>query len=88
MPTISIFYGIIIRMYFAPEEHNPPHFHAYYQGKKAIVGINDCEVIKSNFPKKQNKMITAWAEMHQDELSANWEICQNGGNPYQIQPLI
>jgi len=26
MPTISIFYGIIIRMFF--EEHAPPHFHA------------------------------------------------------------
>jgi len=31
MPTISMFYGIVIRMYFAPKEHNPPHFHAYYQ---------------------------------------------------------
>jgi hypothetical protein len=35
MPTISMFYGIIVRMYFAPGEHNPPHFHAYYQEYKA-----------------------------------------------------
>lgn len=27
MPTISMFYGIVVRMYFAPKEHPPPHFH-------------------------------------------------------------
>jgi hypothetical protein len=31
MPTISMFFGIIIRMYYAPKEHNPPHIHVYYQ---------------------------------------------------------
>jgi len=35
MPTISMFYGVIIRMYYAPGEHNPPHFHAYYNEFKA-----------------------------------------------------
>lgn len=30
MPTVSMFYGIIVRMYFAPQDHPPPHFHAYY----------------------------------------------------------
>lgn len=33
MPVLSMFYGIIIRMYF--DDHNPPHFHAEYQGYKA-----------------------------------------------------
>lgn len=32
MPTISMFFGSIIRMYFAPDEHPPLHFHAYYNG--------------------------------------------------------
>jgi len=35
MPTISTFYGIVIRMYYAPSEHNPPHFHAYYNEQRA-----------------------------------------------------
>lgn len=26
MPTISVFYGIVIEMYW--REHGPPHFHA------------------------------------------------------------
>lgn len=41
MPTISMFYGIIIRMYCAPSEHNPPHFHAYYNESVAIINIRD-----------------------------------------------
>ena len=33
MPTISMFYGIVIQMFF--DDHNPPHFHAYYQDYEA-----------------------------------------------------
>ncbi len=87
MSTISMFYGIIIRMYFAPDEHNPPHFHAFYQGTKATVDIRTCEIIQSNMPSKQNKMILAWAELRHDELLANWELCQNQEKPFNIEPL-
>lgn len=52
MPTISIFFGIVIRMYCSPSEHNPPHIHAYYQEFKAIVDIKTCEITEGNFPKK------------------------------------
>ncbi len=51
MPTISIFYEIIIRMYCSPKEHNPPHIHAYYQNKTAIININTCEIIEGKLPK-------------------------------------
>jgi hypothetical protein len=44
MPTISMFYGIIIRMYCAPKEHNPPHVYVYYQDDKAIINIKDCKL--------------------------------------------
>ncbi len=87
MPSISMFYGIIIRMYFAPDEHNPPHFHAYYQNTKATVNINTCEIIHSNMKSKHNKLIAAWAELRQEELLANWELVMNGENPYNIEPL-
>ena len=43
MPTISMFFGIIIRMYYAPKEHNPPHIHSYYQDYKATFRIIDGE---------------------------------------------
>ena len=46
MPTISMFFGIIIRMYYAPKEHNPAHVHAYYQDSKATLRIHDCEILE------------------------------------------
>ena len=48
MPTISMFYGIIVRMYFAPGEHNPPHFHVYYNDFKACVDIHTGEIMEGN----------------------------------------
>ncbi|MFP4528559.1 MAG: DUF4160 domain-containing protein [Candidatus Kapaibacterium sp.] len=87
MPTISMFYGIIIRMYFAPGEHNPPHFHAYYQNTRATVDINTCEIIESDMSGKHNKLITAWSELRKDELLANWQLVMNGENPFNIEPL-
>lgn len=87
MPTISMFYGIIIRMYFAPNEHPPPHFHVYYGEQKATVDIRTCEVIQGNLPRRQIKLVLAWAELHQDELMADWELVMNGEEPFKIQPL-
>lgn len=71
MPTIAMFYGIVVRMYFAPGEHNPAHFHAYFNEHKASVDIRTCEMIEVNFPRKQKKLVLAWAELHQEELMAN-----------------
>ncbi|MBT4498639.1 MAG: DUF4160 domain-containing protein [Gemmatimonadetes bacterium] len=87
MPTISMFYGIIVRMYFAPGEHNPPHFHAYYNEYKATVDIRTCEIIEGDLPRRQQKLALAWAELHQDELMADWNLVMNGENPFRIQPL-
>ena len=87
MPTISMFYGIIVRMYFAPGEHNPPHFHAYYNEYKASVDIRTCEIIEGSLSHRQRKLVLAWAELHQEELLANWRLVMNGENPFKIQPL-
>lgn len=87
MPTISMFYGIIIRIYCAPSEHNPPHFHAYYQDYKAIIDMNECELKEGHLPKKQLKLVLAWAELHKEELLANWKLAMNGELPYKISPL-
>jgi Domain of unknown function (DUF4160) len=87
MPTISMFYGIIIRMYFAPNEHPPPYFDVYYGEYKATVDIRTCEVIQGNLPKKQTKLVLAWAELHQDELAADWKLMMNEEEPFKIQPL-
>ena len=87
MPTISMFYGIIVRMYFAPGEHNPPHIHVYYNEYKATVDIRTCEIIHGNLPGRQLKLVLAWAELRQEELIADWNLVMNGESPFQIQPL-
>ena len=85
MPTISMFYGIVIRMY-NNGEHNPPHFHAFYQDYKATFDM-DGELVKGEMPKKQMKLISAWTELHKEELLANWEFAMNEEPLYKIDPL-
>jgi len=87
MPTISMFYGIIIRMYFAPSEHNPPHFHAYYNEYKASFCLDTFEVTDGKLPRKQIRLVQAWAELHVDELNANWKLVMSGESVYKIEPL-
>lgn len=86
MPSISMFYGIIIRMFNNKREHNPPHFHASYQGYNAVFNM-DGELTEGDMPKPQQKYIAAWAEIHKDELLANWELAVNEQPLYSIAPL-
>ena len=85
MPVISEFLGILIRMY--SNEHNPPHFHAVYQGYSAVFSIEDCELMIGKFPKRQRKFVEAWAELHKEELFANWMHLQNREKFSSIPPL-
>ena len=87
MPTISIFYGIIVRMYCAPSEHNPPHIHVYYQDFKAIIDINKVELTEGKLPSNKLKIVLAWVELRKEDLLANWELAQNGELPFKIEPL-
>ena len=84
MPTISMFYGILVRMYY--DDHNPPHFHAFYGNYKATFSL-DGELIDGQMPSKQNKLIIAWAVIHKEELLANWELAKNGETLFNITPL-
>jgi len=52
-----MFYGIIIRMYFSPGEHNPPHFHAYYNEFKASFAIETFDIIEGSLPRKQQRLV-------------------------------
>ncbi|HBB93580.1 MAG TPA: hypothetical protein DC042_18110 [Bacteroidales bacterium] len=82
-----MFFGIIIRMYYSPKEHNPPHIHAYFQDHVITIKILDCEIMDGQMPVRQLRLIQAWMEIHKDELWADWELCLNGEKPFQIEPL-
>ena len=87
MPTISMFFGIVIRMYYAPKEHGPPHIHIYYNDKVGVMKISNCEITKGDLPSKQKRLVAAWVEIHRDELLGNWKLCQQGKKPFKIDPL-
>lgn len=88
MPELSRFFGIIIRMYWeANAPHHKPHFHAYYQDDVAVFTIDPIELIAGSLPKKQQRLVEAWTEIHQLELLKDWELLQKGQRPRPIDPL-
>ena len=85
MPTLSIFFGLIIRMYY--KDHQPPHIHVQYQSYNAVVDILTGNVTEGDLPIRQLRFVQAWVEIHKDDLAANWELCRNGEEPFKIMPL-
>ena len=85
MPELSRFYGIIITMY--PNDHNPPHFHVEYNGRKALFSIKDGVFIQGSLPAKQARLVLAWNELHKDELLQNWGQLVLGKEYNKINPL-
>ncbi|MBO5513236.1 MAG: DUF4160 domain-containing protein, partial [Mogibacterium sp.] len=62
MPTISRFYGIVIRMYFLAAEHNPPHIHVIYGEYAAEIEIKTGEIIFGSLPAKAQSMVCEWID--------------------------
>lgn len=88
MPTISMFYGIIVYLYFMDnKQHNAPHIHVKYQNDEAVISIPNGDVLDGNIPSSKMKLLQAWIELHKDELMADWELAINGQQPYKIEPL-
>ena len=64
MPEISRFFGIIVRMFAEPMvQHHRPHFHAYHQDDAVIVAVDSIEVLAGALPRKQQRLVEAWAEL-------------------------
>lgn len=85
MPTISEFFGIVIRMYF--NDHAPPHFHAIYGEYEAVVVIETSEVLEGSLPRRALGLVREWAHLHRTELLADWQLCRGKQQPLRIEPL-
>ena len=85
MPEVSRFYGIIIRMFF--REHGPPHFHAEYGGRQAIIGIEGLAVLEGRLPPRALGFVIEWASLHQGDLMAAWNRARLHEAPGKIAPL-
>ncbi len=88
MPSISMFYGIIVYMYYYDNrEHHNPHIHAEYQDFKVVVSVPEGEIITGELPNNKLKLLLAWIELHNEELLANWKLASTGNQIYKIEPL-
>jgi hypothetical protein len=66
--------------------HHKPHFHAEYQGDKAAITF-DGDILEGNLPKAKLKLVIAWAEIHKEDLEANWKLLSEGREYFKISPL-
>jgi len=88
MPAISMFYGVIVYMYFMDnKQHHRPHIHVKYHEDEVIVSIPDGEVLEGSIPSSKMKLLQAWIELHKDELVADWQLAISGQQLYKIEPL-
>ncbi|HEY4232183.1 MAG TPA: DUF4160 domain-containing protein [Lacipirellulaceae bacterium] len=88
MPVISMFYGVIVSMYFMDNRrHHLPHVHVRYQEDEAVIAISDSSVLEGDLPPGKIKLVLAWIEIHRDELLADWQLAVSGQQPFKIEPL-
>ena len=88
MPTISMFYGIIIRMLFMDtQKHHLPHLHIEYQGQQAVVSLPDALLLEGELPPKKLRLVQAWIAIHEEELMADWALAVKGEPVFPIEPL-
>lgn len=73
VPEISRFYGIVIKMFFKPKEHEPSHIHALYGETIGIFDLKTMEMTIGDMPKRAQELVKEWLSMHQEELLQMWE---------------
>ena len=86
MPRIcDDFYGISVIINF--EDHNPPHFHAFYSGEEILIDIKNLTIYAGYFPGRALALVMEWATIHQKELIEAWDSISNHIMPAKIAPL-
>lgn len=85
MPTLSIFYGIVIQMFW--RDHNPSHFHALYGEHEALIDIRTLDILEGNLPRRALSLVLEWAQEHRAELMEDWDLCVSMQQPRKIDPL-
>ena len=88
MPIVSMFYGIIVRMYFFDnQQHSLPHVHVEYAEHSAVFSLCDGALLSGSLPVRQTKLLQAWLELRNEELMADWQLALNGESIFKIDPL-
>ena len=88
MAVLSIFYGLIISMYYGDnKQHKLPHIHVQYQDLEAEISIPEGKLLAGNLPSKKMKLVQAWIVLHEEDIMANWQLATNEKNIFRIEPL-
>jgi len=88
MPVISMFYGVVVLMYyFDNKKHRQPHIHVEYGEEEAVISIPDGALLEGNLRAAKLKLVHAWIEIHQEELMADWHLAFTGQSVFKIEPL-
>ncbi len=85
MPRISVFYGIVIAMFW--NDHDPPHFHAIYGEHDAQISIWSGTILGGRLPRRAERLVKEWTQLHRAELFDNWRRARNGEPLVRIEPL-
>ena len=85
MPTISKFYGLVIRMMRVRDFG--ARFHAIYDNSELIVNLWPLKIVAGEAPARVKDMVLEWATQHQQELLMAWNKMQSGEQPLAIEPL-
>jgi Domain of unknown function (DUF4160) len=88
MAIISMFYGIIISMYYIDQQqHHLAHNHVRYQEQEAVIAIPGGAILDGELKANKLKLVQAWIEIHQEDLMADWELASQGQTVFRIDPL-
>ena len=88
MPVISMFYGLIVLMYyFDNKKHHLPHIHAQYGEEEAVISIPEGNMMEGSLRTAKLKLVQAWVEIHREELIADWNLAVTGRQVFKIEPL-
>ena len=88
MPVISLFYGLIVSMYYLDtKKHHLPHIHVRYGEREGVYQIPEGELLEGMLPPNKEKLIKAWIEIHKEDLMANWSLAVSGNKVFNIEPL-
>ena len=83
MLEISRFYGIVIKMFFKPKEHEPSHIHAMYGEYVGIFDLKTMVMTEGDLPVRAQELVKEWLKQNQEELLDMW----NNQNLRKLPPL-
>ena len=73
MPEICRVYGIVIKMFFKPKEHEPSHLHALYGEHIGIFDLKTMKMTEGDLPTRAQQLVQEWMSAHQDRLLEMWD---------------